>query len=106
VIDETDLGAQRLTFGQLLQQVRLGLRRELGDVGEVVMVDDDEDVVIGEVAADRVLDPVAAGVTAEQDDLEDAPVAKTRLGAQTDRIGEPGAHDIDHQRQFPALALG
>src|SRR3546814_12714046 len=41
-------------------------------VGEVLGVDEHEKVIVGDVAAGAILDPIAARVGAEQDQLEDA----------------------------------
>jgi hypothetical protein len=60
VIDEAD-GRAQPSVGELGEQPVLGLRPEFRNVGEVLVIDDDEDIVVGEIAPDRVLDPVAAG---------------------------------------------
>src|SRR3546814_2661721 len=43
-------------------------------VGQFLLADDDEDIIVGFILVRRCrrIDPVAAGVAAEQDDLEDA----------------------------------
>jgi hypothetical protein len=81
----------------------LGFRPEFGDVGQLLAVDDDQQVIIGEIAPDRILDPIAARVAAEQYDLEQLAAAKLWHGAPGDREGEPLAHAIDHERQLMPL---
>ena len=41
-------------------------------IGEGVGVHDDEQIIVGDIAAGAILDPIAARVGAEQDQLEDA----------------------------------
>ena len=41
-------------------------------IGEGLGVDDDEQIIVGDIAAGAILDPIAARVGAEQDQLEDA----------------------------------
>ncbi|MNY80028.1 hypothetical protein D3C86_2209130 [compost metagenome] len=52
------------------------------------MVDDDEQVEVGEVAADGIVNPVAARIAAEQDDLQDLAVAQAGSLSRRDRLGE------------------
>src|SRR5690606_14686830 len=50
-------------------------RRPMLELGEPVVVDHDQYVVIGMIAANRIIDPVAARIAPIEDDLEDAPLA-------------------------------
>src|SRR3546814_8971465 len=58
--------------GQLAHQMIVGDRPPCLQIGEGLGVDDDEKVIVGDVAAGAILDPIAARVGAEQDQLEDA----------------------------------
>ena len=98
VIDEADRRPELLSFGQFGEQPILGLRPEFGNVGQVFVVDHDEEVEVREIAPDRILDPVAAGVTSEQDDLEKLAVAKPRLGPMGDRLCKALTNDLDDMR--------
>src|SRR3546814_2531703 len=57
--------------GQLAHQMIVGDRPPCLQIGEGLGVDDDEKVIVGDVAAGAILDPIAARVGAEQDQLED-----------------------------------
>jgi hypothetical protein len=70
VIDKTDWGPQGCPGRQIGQNLGFGLLPELGNVGQVLMIDDDQQIIIREIAADRILDPVAPGIAAKEDDLE------------------------------------
>src|SRR5690606_2071048 len=79
------------------------------EVGQVLVVHDDQQVEVREVAPHRIMDPVAARVAAEQDDLEDATVLQTVGAACGDGPGEAVLDDLDggveftlfRERQFP-----
>src|SRR5690606_25207681 len=60
----------------------------------------------GDISADRVLDPVAAGVAALQDDLEQAPTAQRRHGPAADCEGKTVADDLHDMGQLAALCFG
>lgn len=70
--DEIDGCGEVPGDGQLAHQMIVGDRPPCLQIGEGVGVDDDEQVIIGNVTAGAILDPIAACVGAEQDQLEDA----------------------------------
>src|SRR3546814_11013425 len=72
--DKVDWRAQRLLDRVGADQPFLGLSPISGAVGHFLLADDDEDVVIRLVLVrrQRRIDPVAATMATEQDDLEDA----------------------------------
>ena len=60
----------------------------IGDIGQVFVADDDQQIEVGLVAVLRLIDPVVARIAAEQDDLVDLAVALVRLGRARDRLVE------------------
>src|SRR3546814_16475520 len=90
-----------------LDQSFLGLRPIGCAVGQFLLADDDEDIIVGFILVRRCrrIDPVAAGVAAEQDDLEDA-----RALAATGRIfgglAEIVKDDLDDVLQLALLEIG
>lgn len=72
--------------GQLAHEPLAGLVPKFGRIGDGLVVDDDEQVIIRDIAIGAILDPIAARIGAEQDQLEDA----TRLACG----GELGFHRI------------
>lgn len=72
VNDEVDRGCQVLCDGQLLQEPFGGLFPGFMLFRKAVVVDDDEHVIVGAVTAFVILDPIAARIGAEQNQLEDA----------------------------------
>jgi len=72
VNDEVDRRCQVLCDGQLLQKPFSGLFPGFMLLRKAVVVHDDEHVIIGAIAALVILDPIAARIGAEQDQLEDA----------------------------------
>src|SRR3546814_3761449 len=59
-----------------------------GNIGEVGVADDDQQIKIGLIAVLRIIDPVAATITAEQDDLLDLAVLLPRLRRARGRNGK------------------
>ena len=88
------------------KQPVFGLGPEFRDVGQVLVTDDDKQIEVGEVAPDRIFDPVAARIAPEQDDLEDLAVAEALHRTARDRLGKPFANDLDHVRQFALFCFG
>lgn len=84
VDDEVDGSGEPTGDGQLAHQPLAGAVPEIGLIGEALGVDDDEQVVVGAIAALAIVDPVAARVRSEQDQLEDAavPVPVGEFGLQ------------------------
>src|SRR3546814_20440285 len=72
--DEVDCRAQRLLDRLCADQLLLGLGPIGGAFGQLLLADDDENVLSRFilVSRQRRIDPVAACVAAEEDDLEDA----------------------------------
>ena len=68
------------------------------------MADHDEQVIVGEVAAHRIFDPVAAGVGSEQDDLEKPSFAEPLGGTVRDGVVEAFAQGVDHELELVTLA--
>lgn len=97
VDDEVDRGAQALSGGELRQQAPLGAVPELQDVGQFLVADNDEQVIVREVATHRILDPVAAGVGAEEHNLEDLTVLDAPGLAPGDRLGEGVGQNLDDE---------
>ncbi|MNJ51054.1 hypothetical protein D3C77_463470 [compost metagenome] len=101
--DEGDRRAHLAAKGDFGQEAFVGGFPEL-QVGQVFMVDDDEQVEVGEVTADGIVDPVAARIAAEQDDLQDLAVAQAGSLSRRDRLGEGFAQDGHCMVQFAPLA--
>lgn len=91
--------------GVVSQQVIIGLGPVILCVGELLVIDDDEQVIVGDVAADGIIDPVAPRVRAKQGDLEDASLPLERLGTQLDRVFKLLEQDLLDQRQLRALGI-
>ena len=70
------------------------------------MTDDDQQVEVGEVTTYRIINPVAARIAPEQDDLEDLAVAEAPHRTARDRLGKSFANDLDHVRQFALFCFG
>src|SRR5437870_10599740 len=104
--DQADGRAQALAGRKLVEQLLLGARPELGNVGQLFAIDDDQQVIIREIAPDRVLDPVAARVAAKQDDLEQLAAAQPRHSAAGNREGKAVPEALDHERQLAPLGIG
>src|SRR3546814_4283871 len=73
VDDEVDRRPQRLGDRELAVKPVLGRGPELDTVGQLLMVDDDEQVEVGLVSLGgvRLVDPAAARIASVEDDLED-----------------------------------
>jgi hypothetical protein len=73
VNDEVDGRSQRLGDRQLPVEPVVGAGPEFRPVGQLLMIDDDEEIEIGLVALGgvRLVDPAAAGVASVENDLED-----------------------------------
>lgn len=59
------------------------------------MIDDDEQVIVREIAAHRIDDMLAARVGTEEDDLENAAVATMVGGASARRLRELLEQNLD-----------
>jgi len=65
--------------------VVVGLAPVLREVGQLLVVHHHQEVVVGLVAALGIVDPVAARIRSEEDDLEDSPgLAVRRVAARRD----------------------
>jgi saccharopine dehydrogenase-like NADP-dependent oxidoreductase len=87
-------------------QVILGLGPVLQHVGQLLVVDHDQEVVVADIAADRIGHPVAARVAPEQHDLEDPALALVRAGPARDGVLELGEQHLGDALQLAPLALG
>jgi hypothetical protein len=76
VDDEVDRRAQRLRDRKFAVEPVLGGRPEFDAIGQLVVVDDDEQIEVGLIALGgvRFIDPAAARIAAVEDDLENARV--------------------------------
>src|SRR5579872_1939012 len=95
VVNDADGRPQPLAFGELGKQPVLSLGPELRPVGQIFMADDNQQVEVGIIATYRIIDPVAAGIASEQDDLEDLAVAEALHGAARDRFSKTLANQLD-----------
>jgi hypothetical protein len=73
-----------------MEKVFLRLGPIFHHVGEAVMIDHHQQVVIGDVTADGIAHPIASGVGAVEHDLENAAHTLVGLGAQNDGVLELG----------------
>jgi hypothetical protein len=106
VNDEADGRPQRLPQGQFLEQSLLGLGPEFGDVGQLLAVDHDEQIIIGKIAPDRILHPVAPRIASKEDDLQKPAAAKPRHRPPPDREIEALADQLHHELELASLPLG
>ena len=79
VDDEVHWRAQLGPIRQRLQEPRLGCVPELRGVGEILLVDHDQQIVIGEIAPDRVFHPIVPGIGAEENNLQHLAVLQPLL---------------------------
>src|SRR3546814_1419348 len=77
-----------------------------GNIGDVGVADDDQQIKIGLIAVLRIIDPVAATITAEQDDLLDLAVLLPRLRRARGRNGKFVHQNPRRARQFFLLRRG
>jgi hypothetical protein len=82
----------------------LGLVPVIDQIGQPLVVDDDEDVVIRIIAANRIGDPVAARIASVEDDLENAALLLPLLRRKRSRVLELGEEDFDDAREVLLLA--
>ena len=106
VIDQADRCAEIASVGQLAKQFLLGPGPEFGNVSQLLAVNHHEQIIVGEIAADRILDPVAARIAAEQDDLEQAAATQPRHGPAPDRERKTLAQAIDDKGKLVLLCIG
>jgi len=88
-----------------LLKVGLGVHPVVGDVGEVVVVDHDQQVIVRLVAADGIVDPVAPRVAAEEDHLQD-PALETAGRLALDDVLELPEQHLENKGKLGALAFG
>jgi len=80
--NEVDRRRQMSGDGQFAHEALAGLLPGFMLIGKPLGVDDDEEIIIGAVAALAVLDPIPARIGAEEDQLEDSALPVL--------VGEPG----------------
>ena len=97
---------QVLSGREFLEQLLLGLRPEFRNIGQFLAIDDHQQIIVREIAPDRILDPVAARVASEQNDLEQPAAPQLRHRAAGDREGEALANAVDDKGKLVPLALG
>jgi hypothetical protein len=103
VDDQVDLGLEALGDDDLAQDMLLGRVPEFR-VGHRFVIDHDEDVVIRKIAAAAVLHPVAPGMGAEQDELQDPPLLTLGREFALHRFLELVEQDAHDAVEFAALA--
>ena len=87
----------------------LGFPPVVGGIGQLRMANNDEQIEVGQIAVVGLIDPVVAGVAAEQDDLPDlAALAPIRgaAGALAQRALELGQQGRADMRELLLLAFG
>nr|WP_228765832.1 hypothetical protein [Sphingopyxis solisilvae] len=72
----------------LAQDLVLGVIPIIGDLGKILMADDNQQVIIRLIAILGLIDPIAARIAAEQDDLADLAVLLPLLRRARDRDGK------------------
>ena len=87
------------------EQVVVGLAPVFLEVGQLLVVGDHQQVVVGLVAALGIVDPVAARVASEQDDLEDPPGLAVRGVAAFERVLELGEQDLHDAGELVSLGV-
>ena len=97
--DQADRRRQFLGHAIIAQEAVLGLVPIVDGIGQPFVVDDDEDIIIGVIAALGIGDPVAARVAAVEDDLEDAALLLPFLRRKRRRVFELGEEDFDDARE-------
>ena len=98
-----DKAHRRADQGLARHQLVLGVMPELA-VGQILMIDNDQQIEIREVASDRIMDPIAARIRSVEDDLEDLAVLQPLGPTGRDGFGERLADHLDHPAQFHLLA--
>lgn len=91
---------------QHLDHPVFGLRPIFRRVGEIYMIDDGEDVLVREIAPDRIDYLASSGIGAEEDDLEDLAVADVRRGAPRGSPRKFLAQDFNRLRQVASCPCG
>jgi hypothetical protein len=97
-----------LVIPQFAVQPVLGGRPELHPIGELVLVDDHQQVEIRLIALRGVglVDPAAARIAAVQDDLEDARLLLPIRRGDGDRVAKLLEQDLDNALQLALLGWG
>lgn len=103
--DEVDGGGELASNGQLLQEALARLFPGLVLLGKSFLVDDDEKVIVGEIAALAVFGPIAARIGAEQDQLEDTAALALVGEFGFYRLLEFPEQDLRHTLQLAALPI-
>ena len=101
--DQAHRRAQPAGDHVLAQKVLLGLRPVFHHVGQPLVVDHHQDVIVAQVAGDGIVHPVAARVRAVERHLEDAALALVRLRAQRRGVLELLEEDLHHALQLALL---
>jgi hypothetical protein len=99
--DDVDWPADR----RIAKDPVLGDIPVIGDLGEVAVTDDDQQVEVGLIAILGLVDPIVPSVAPEQDDLVDLAVAPPRLGRARARLPELVHQHPDDPRELVLLAL-
>src|SRR5690606_31013238 len=78
-----------------------------GEVGQILVIDDDQEIIVAHIALGGVglVHPAAAGVGSEQDDLEDPAGLLALGGRELQGILELGEQDLDHAGKLALLSL-
>ena len=104
--DEVDRRRNPLRNRHLAKEMIVSLSPIFERIGQAIVVDDDENIIVREIAADRVFDPVAARIGTVKDDLEDTPLLLPFLRGEAGRILEFGEQDLDDPFEIAAFPVG
>lgn len=80
----------------------VGIVPELA-VCQVLVIDDDEEVEVRKVTADRIVDPIASCIRSVEDDLENLAVLEPLGPTRRDRVLERGPDHLDDVAQLRLL---
>src|SRR5206468_7919006 len=105
VNDEIDGGAKSLRDRELAVEPLLGLAPIFHPIGQPLVVDDDEEIIVRLIAFGgmRLIDEGAAGVRAVKNDLEDPALLLPLLGRKAPRLLELLEQDCDDPFQLALL---
>lgn len=95
VNDEADRRAQRLRDRHLAHQSVVSYCPVIDDIGQTLIIDHDSQIIVQLVAANRIVDPIAACIAAIKNDLEYAALlllGRRRVADGGSKLLEQDAH--------------